>query len=234
SSSSLSRTDMVRFPSRAGQGGTMATLSAQSTPDARGWPDQLSVPGSAWDRERSSLRRPVARLQPVFRQLRLARPRRRLVVVPPPRLRRQRHQDRLDSPTRLQSEHRSAIVHQVELDVPAAPVFLKFLLSLRVRLVLAAADDGRIRLQKGVAGVAHEVERPVQIALQIIEENAADAACLVAVWQVEILVAPALQVVVIDHSGVPIAHPFPRPMEMNDVLARRVERRQIGAAAEPR
>ena len=48
-----------------------------------------------------------------------------------------------------------------------------------------------------VAGVADEREQGVEIPLQVVEEDAADAARLVAVRQEEILVAPLLEPMII-------------------------------------
>src|SRR5262249_19146916 len=107
---------------------------------------------------------PVARLEPVLRQLRLARSGLWVVVVPPPRLRRQRHQDRLDAAAGLQAEDRAAVVDEVELDVAAAAVLLELLLRLRIRLVLAAAGDGGVGVEEGVAGATDEGEGLLQVA----------------------------------------------------------------------
>lgn len=44
----------------------------------------------------------------------------RHVAVFPPRRLRKRHQDRLDAATRFQSEHCAAVIHHVELHIPAS------------------------------------------------------------------------------------------------------------------
>src|SRR5207244_2520925 len=98
---------------------------------------------------------------------------------------RQRHQDALDPAAGLQPEERAAVVQQVELDVPAAAEQLEPPLPLRVRQRLAAADDRQVRVQERLAGVADKGERLFEIALDVIEEDAADAARLVAVRQKE-------------------------------------------------
>src|SRR5262249_30991301 len=122
---------------------------------------------------------------------------------------------------------------QVEFDVATAAVLLELLLRLAVRLVLATVGDGQIRLEEGVAGVADEVERLLQLAGEVVEEDAADAAGLVAVGQVEVFVARALQLRVIDGVGVLLADGLPGAVEVDDVLTNGVVRRQVGAAAEP-
>src|SRR5215510_16163292 len=59
----------------------------------------------------------------------------RFVIVDPPGQRRQRHQDRFRPPARLQSEYRSAVIDQVEFDVPPAPDQLKFALTFAVTVM---------------------------------------------------------------------------------------------------
>src|SRR5437764_14428750 len=97
-------------------------------------------------------------------------------VVVPPYARGQGHENGFDASARFESEGRAAIVKQVELHVPTAAVFLESALTLAVGLVFAAADDRQVRIEEMVARVAHEGEEAVEIAFQVIKENAADAA----------------------------------------------------------
>ena len=100
--------------------------------------------------------------------------------------RRQRHQDRFGATARLQAEQCAAIEHEVEFDVAPAPVGLKRTLALAVRHIAPAFDDRHIGIEKRIADRAlhREALRKAQL-VKVIEENAADAAWLVAVLQVE-------------------------------------------------
>jgi hypothetical protein len=176
---------------------------------------------------------PVARPQEVAVEARLGRARLRTPVVTPGDHRRHRHQDALGAAARLQAEQRAAVVHEVELDVAAAPVGLEVALALAVRGVAAAPDDRQVRRQEGVADRAHQREARVEAALgEVVEEDAADAARLVAVLEEEVLVAPALEARIqvgaerrerVAVDGVEVAR----------VLLEAVVRRQVHAAAEP-
>src|SRR5438445_2331142 len=64
---------------------------------------------------------PVARHE-ILRQPRLRRSRLRRVAILEAYARRQRHQDRLGTPARLQSEQRATVVHKIEFDVAPAPI----------------------------------------------------------------------------------------------------------------
>src|SRR6185295_8941732 len=106
----------------------------------------------------------------------------------------QRHQNRLDIAAGLQAEQRAAVVQQVEFDVAAAADQLMLALLRGPRPVHALAHDARIggehRAPDGLG--EGEVLFPVA-AVDIVVEDAAGAARLVAVWQEEILVAPFLE-----------------------------------------
>src|SRR5690606_5472626 len=91
-------------------------------------------------------------------------------------------------------EQRAAVVDQVELDVAPAAPGLEVALALAVRFVAVAFDDRRIRVEEGIPDRARERERPLEARLvQVVEEDAADAARLVAVLQEEVVVAPLLE-----------------------------------------
>src|SRR5207248_5985628 len=119
---------------------------------------------------------------------------------------------------RLQAEQRAAVVDQVELDVAAAAVLLERLLLRRVRLRLAPPGDRQVGVEEVVAAVAHEGEQPAEVALEAVEEDAADAARLAAVWQVEVVVAPLLEAPVVGDVGVPHADVAPDAVEVDHVL----------------
>lgn len=128
---------------------------------------------------------------------------------------------------------RAAVEHEIELDVAPAPVRLKLALALGVRRVAAALDDRQIGLQERIADASHQRERPLEAAFRvIIEENAADATLLVAMLQIEILVAPCLEAR-IQRDAERIERVAANLMEMARVVLVAVNRRQIHAAAEP-
>src|SRR5262249_18717526 len=121
----------------------------------------------------------------------------RAVIVDPPGEGRQRHQDRFRPPARLQSEDRSAVIDQIVFDIPAASDQLKFALAFAVTVMAPEFDNGQISREESLARVLHESEKTLHIALQVIEEDPAHAARLVAMFDVEVLVAPLLEARVI-------------------------------------
>src|SRR5690606_2483456 len=157
------------------------------------WPTWTGskVPPSRPTRRRTS--DPVA-LDQELGQSRFGRARLGVPVVAPARERRHRAQDRLGASAGLQAEQRAAVVDQVELDVAPAAPGLEVALALAVRFVAVAFDDRRIRVEEGIPDRARERERPLEARLvQVVEEDAADAARLVAVLQEEVVVAPLLE-----------------------------------------
>src|SRR5512147_1471909 len=126
---------------------------------------------------------PVDRLE-VVGKLRLVAAGLGRVAVLPAHQRRQAHQDRLGAAAALQAEQGAAVPDQVELDVAAAAVELELALALAVGGVAAALDDRKIRVEEVVAHAAlvgeAGLERP---AVEIIEEQPADAARLAAVLE---------------------------------------------------
>src|SRR5581483_749939 len=71
------------------------------------------------------------------------------------------------------------------------------------------------------------------VAFEVVEEDAANAAGLAAVRQVEVFVAPLLEAGVIDQRLMAAADALPDAVEVDHVLAPGVVGRQVGAAAEP-
>src|SRR5262249_37026474 len=107
--------------------------------------------------------------------------------------RRQRGQDRLDIAAGAQPEDGAAVVEQVELHVTAAAHELLLALGRAPGRGQILAHQLGINPPEGVADFLREgkVRLPVR-AVEIVVENAADAAHLAAVAQVEVFVAPAL------------------------------------------
>src|SRR4029077_17145260 len=113
----------------------------------------------------------------------------RLIVVVPADYGRQGHEDGFRATAGFQPEQGAAVVDEVELGITAATKLLKCPLSVAVGHVLTAANDGHIGAQEGVAGALDEAEQVGEVALKIIEEYAADAARLLAMRQVKVLIA---------------------------------------------
>src|SRR6185437_12164941 len=94
---------------------------------------------------------------------------------------------------RLKPEQRAAVPDEIELDVAAAPVRLEVALALAVRHRAPSLDDRRVRVDEVVADASRHRERAREAALvEVVEEDAADAARLVAMLEVEVRVACAL------------------------------------------
>src|SRR4051812_24408558 len=151
--------------------------------------DNCPLPGVS--RSRSG---PVARLEEIGIELFLGRPGRGLPVVAPGGLGRHRHEDRFAAAARLEAEQSAAVIHQVEFDVAPAAVELEVALTVPERRSFPLIQDRQIGGQERVAHRACEAERKIEIALrEIVEEDAANAARLVTVLQMEIAVAPGLE-----------------------------------------
>src|SRR5439155_4399863 len=83
---------------------------------------------------------------------------------------------------------------QVELDVTPAPVELEGALALAERSVFSSFDQGKVGVEKASADGAHHAEGEFEVAVgEVVEEDAADAARLVAMLEMEVLVAPELE-----------------------------------------
>src|SRR4249920_2482331 len=94
----------------------------------------------------------------------------------------------------LQPENRATVVEQVELHVTPTADELLLAIGLRPRQRHVAADDLRIDVEEGAADALREGEIGIPVsAVEIVVEDAADAAHLLAVGQVEIFVAPGLE-----------------------------------------
>ena len=115
----------------------------------------------------------------------------------------------------------------------AAPVSLEVALALAVSLVAAALDDRHISGQESVAGAADQLEAAVETLFrEVVEEDTADAARLVAVLQEEVLVTPALEARV-QPARQRRQRVAAAAVEMRRVGLDAVVRRQVHAATEP-
>src|SRR3989338_1843916 len=134
---------------------------------------------------------PVLRLQELLVQLRFRRPRLRMPVIAPFHQRRHGHQDGFGAAVALQTEDGAAVDHQVEFDIAAAPVQLEIALAFAVRSIHAALENRHIGRQEMIADASLDGEGGGEVRFaEVVEENAADAARLVAVLEVKIFVAP--------------------------------------------
>ncbi|MES1942613.1 ferric pseudobactins receptor protein RF5-like protein [Salinisphaera sp. PC39] len=154
-------------------------------------------------------------------------------IITPGGQRRHRHQDGLRAALRLQPEQGAAVVDQVELHVAPAPVELEIALALAVSRIAAAFDDGGVGGHETASHVAREVETALEAPfVEVVEEQAADAALLAAVREVEVVVAPALEAR-IDVLAVDGAEIADAAMPVARVRLEAVVGRQVEAAAEP-
>src|SRR5258708_29657271 len=140
----------------------------------------------------------------------------------------------------FQAEGGGAVVEEVEFDVASAPDQLLLAVFGAPRCAKIAPDQFGIDLQERAADVLREGEVGVPIARIVpVVENAADAAGLLAVRKIKIFVTPFFIFVVVGNAVVAAAGRLHRGMEGNRVGVLLAppplqDRRQIGAAAEPR
>src|SRR5262249_46351976 len=110
--------------------------------------------------------------------------------------RRQRGQDRIDVAAGAQPEDGAAVGEQVELDIAAAADELLLALGVAPGLGEIAAHQPWIDVAERAPDRLREGEVGVPVAaVEVIVEDAADAAHLLAMLQEEIVVAPALELV---------------------------------------
>src|SRR3546814_16605656 len=108
-------------------------------------------------------------------------------------------------------------MHQVEFGIAAAPCQHAAILLLRPAFPHAPPDDGREGPKERLAHVPREGEAGVEIALQMVVENPADAAMHAAMGYEEIVVRPCLAPgIIVRVMGV--AGRFQRGMAMRRVL----------------
>ena len=110
---------------------------------------------------------------------------------------------------------------------------LELALAIPVRRVLAELDDRQVGRQVKITHALHEGERALEAGfVPVVEEEAADATCLVSVLEKEIAVAPFLATRVHVRAE-RLARGTRRAMPVKDVLVAWVIRRQVETAAEP-
>src|SRR5437773_4670979 len=117
-------------------------------------------------------------------ELRLARPRRRLPLVAPFDERRERQKNRFGTSTRLQTEQRPAIPHQVEFDVAAAAIRLEIALVFAVRQILTPSENRLVCREEMIADRFGQREAALESAVcDVVKKNPADAPRLAAMLQ---------------------------------------------------
>src|SRR5689334_8482067 len=152
--------------------------------------------------------------------------------------RRHRRQDRLDIAARTQPEDRAAIVEQVEFRVAAAPDQLLLAFGVRPGICKVFPHQVWIDAQESAADILREGESLIPIGFQIVVEDAADSARLIAVLEEKIFVAPFAVLVVRRDFGMGVACGLHCGMESDAVRigvnAALVQHgREIGSPAEP-
>src|SRR5205085_8034365 len=81
--------------------------------------------------------------------------------------------------------------------------------------------------------VEHRFDRMLALGAEVIEEDAADATSLVAMWQEEVIVTPRLEAVVVADRRVTVAGLREGPVEVLHILPKEIVRREICTTAEP-
>src|SRR3989338_2524695 len=169
----------------------MPRRSWRSSAPSRCWPGAGFAAYSYKKTDRQIFLHPILRLQKLLIQFRFCRARLRMPVITPFHQRRHGHQDGFGAAVALQTEDGAAVDHQVEFDIAAAPVKLEIALAFAVRSIHAALENRHVGRQKEITDALLDGEGVGEIRFtKVVEENAADAARLVAVLEVKIFVAP--------------------------------------------
>src|SRR5437867_6321475 len=117
-----------------------------------------------------------------------------LPVVAPFHERRERHQNGLGAPVRLQTKQRPPVVHQVEFDVSTAPISLEIALPFAVRQILAPEQNRFIGGEKMISDAAGKRETVFEVRIvQIVVEDATDTTRFAPMLEIEVFVAPAFE-----------------------------------------
>src|ERR1017187_9709041 len=137
---------------------------------------------------------PVARPEEILGQAGLGAAGFGLPIIVPADEWGQAHENRRGPPGALQAEKRAAVPDQVEFGVAAAAAELEMPFAFPVRRGLASCHYGQIGRQESVADASGHGETALEAQfVEIIEEQAADAAGLAAVPEVEVFVARRLE-----------------------------------------
>ncbi len=140
------------------------------------------------------------------------------MIILPPTSQRQAHKYALDPPPSLEPENRPAIVHEVELNVPTAADLLPLLLLLGEGVVLVLLDDGAVSVDDASQGFLGALEDGVGVAVvQVVEEDSAQPASLVAVGDHEVAVGPGFEFGV-EGGVVVVAYLFVSSVKVGHVL----------------
>jgi uncharacterized membrane protein YfcA len=127
---------------------------------------------------------------------------------------RHRGQDGVDIAAGLQAEDGAAVIQQIEFDIAAAPDQLLVAIGLRPWCREIPPDQFRVDFQEGAADALREGKIGVPVAgIMMVVEDAADAAGLLAMGEVEVIVAPFPVFVVRRDSPMRIAGGFHGGME---------------------
>src|SRR5262249_20806539 len=146
--------------------------------------------------------------------------------------RRKTHQNRFRSAARFESKDRPTIVEKIEFDVAASTIQLILTLAFTVRLIHSSSCDWKVCVQKSVPHIVNEGEVLFTLSLQVIEENAPDAAHLAAMLECEIFIAPLLESW-IELGVVAIASLLDGSMKVPSVFVDRVIGSEIHSTAKP-
>ena len=150
------------------------------------------------------------------------------MVVAPLRQGRQGSEHRFDAASALQAVAGAPVDGQVEFGVASAPQQLPVPLAGAVGQGAALLQDRRIGRHEGLAYAAGESQAGLEAALRpIVEEQPADAARLVAMAQMEILIASPLHPRIVPSSRL-----LGGLMPSHAVLGEPIARRQVETAAE--
>src|SRR5271166_2063480 len=153
--------------------------------------------------------------------------------------RRQGGENRLDIAAGPQAEHGAAVVQEVELDVASTTNELLIALRLVPGRRKVAPHQLRIDIQERAADVLDKSKVRVPISRIVpVEENAANAARLAAMLEIEILVAPSLVLLVRRNARMRFAgrpHGGVKGLRVRVLrrAAHREHRSKVGAAAKP-
>ena len=128
---------------------------------------------------------------------------------------------------------RATVPHQVEFHITPATVELKVALALAKLNACALLHDGQVGLQKGVAhGLGHGHAALRAKGRKIVKKDAAHTALFVAVFEVEVFVAPALKAQ-IQPFAIGLEGVVADAVEMHGVFLVTVVGRQIHPPAKP-
>lgn len=144
------------------------------------------------------------------------------------------HEDALDTGARgLETELGASVVDQVELDVAASADLLPLLLLGGVGGVLASSDEREVGGEHGVEAALGHLEAALgRETVEVVVEDAADATGLAAVRDVEVAVAPGLELRV-EVCAEGVERLLVLQVEVAGVLGVEVAGREVCAAAKP-